>query len=65
MLYFKFIQSCTINEEFDFWGVKGGREGGEGCSDFKKSKKVSYITMVPTDIESFNILAQLESLYKL
>ena len=23
MLYFKFHQNHTINEEFDFWGVKG------------------------------------------
>ena len=28
MLYFKFHKNRTINEEFDFWGVKGAGEWG-------------------------------------
>ena len=32
---YTFYQNRTINEEFDFWGVKGV---GEGCPDFKNSK---------------------------
>ena len=34
MLCFNFHQNRTINEEFDFWGVKGAW-GSEGCPNFK------------------------------
>ena len=42
MLCFKFHQNCTINEEFDFWGVKVLPRGGGF-----KFKKVSYKAVVP------------------
>ena len=38
MFHFKFQQNLTINEEFDFWWVKGAR-GCEGCPNFKNLKK--------------------------
>ena len=60
ILYFKFHQNRTINEEFDFSGVKGA-ERGEGSLDFKNSKKALYRTVVPTHTKNFNILAELEN----
>ena len=35
MLRFKFQQNRTINEEFDFWEVKGAGGGGERFPEFK------------------------------
>ena len=40
---FKFHKKRTINEEFDLWGVEGGRSGGCGgqdCPNFKNSEKL-------------------------
>ena len=39
MLYFKFHQNRTINEEFDIAEVKG-TGGSEECPDFKNSKSL-------------------------
>ena len=66
MLLFKFHQNPTINEEFNFWGdqiLSGGPEGVRGTR-FQKYEKASYRTVVLPHTESFNILAQLESVYK-
>ena len=38
-IYFKFHKNRTINEEFDFWGVKVGGGRGKGCPDFKNLDK--------------------------
>ena len=60
---FKLHQNQNINEEFNFWGVKGGgREGG--LSRFEKFLKSPYRMVVPLHTESFSTLAQLESVYK-
>ena len=60
MLYLKFHQNHSINEEFDISGVKRiGRN--EECPDFINSKKASYRRVVSTHTENFNILVQLES----
>ena len=63
ILCLKFNHNCTINEEFDFLGIKGAGGGGEErYPDLKKLKKnVSYKTMVPTHTENFSIRAQLET----
>ena len=37
---FKFDQNRTINEEFDFWGVNGGRGVGRGAP-ISKIRKIS------------------------
>ena len=47
-----------MNEEFDFWGVKGG-----GVTDIKNLKKKNpHRMVVPTHTENFITLAQLESI---
>ena len=55
---FKFYQNRTINEEFDFWGVNGGKRG----PDIKNSKKKPYTELwsQPTHTENFSIIAELE-----
>ena len=56
MLCFKFHQNRTMNEEYDFLGVKALPEGGRGTRFQKfEEKKFSNHT------KNFNILAQLES----
>ena len=54
VLRFKFHKNRIINEEFDFWGVKG-------CPDFNNFGKASYRPVVPTHIKNLSTLAQLES----
>ena len=62
-LCFKFYQNREINEEFYFWGAKihsGGPKGAE-WSDFKKSEKSLYRTVVLTNSQNFSILIELET----
>ena len=55
MSCFKFHQNRIINEEFDYWEVKGQ---GERCPNLKK--KASYRTVVPIHTVNFSTLAQLK-----
>ena len=50
----------TINEEFYFWGVKGGGREGR-LPQFEKFLKSSYRMVVPLHSKIFSTLAQLES----
>ena len=54
LLCFKFYHNHTLNEDFDFWVVKGGG-----------IEKAPYRMVVPLHTESFSALTQLESVYKL
>ena len=56
---FKFQQNPTINEEFDFWGVKTPRRGqGESIS---KIRKIMIQNGGPNPHQKFSTLAKLES----
>ena len=57
MLRFKFHKNRAINEEFDFWWVKGGE-----VLRLKKNIKASYKMVVPLFTESFSTPAQLKGL---
>ena len=63
MLFFKFHQNRTMNEEFELWEgqiLSGGLEGGRG-KRLQKFEKCSYRMVVPFHTENVSILAQLES----
>ena len=53
----KLNKNCTLNEEFDFLGVKGAVEEGGLSRSQKLKKKTSYRTMVSIHTENFNIPA--------
>ena len=62
MLGYKFHKNRTINEEFDFWGLKVlPRETGRPDSKIRKNL---IQNVGPKHTENFSILAQLEGVQK-
>ena len=59
MLRLKFQPNCTLNEEFDLWGIKGG--GGRRMPRYKVIGKARYRMVDPFYTESFSTLGQLET----
>ena len=54
----EFQQNRTINEEFDFREVKGGR-----VPRFQKFGKAQYRMVIPLHTKIFSTLAQLKIVY--
>ena len=56
MLRFKFHQNCTINENFDFWGVKGGLTQLQGLFIWRSFTIINNKTFVRKICSTPNIL---------